>query len=611
MFKTIYIALFAAALAAAIAVPVENDVETSEEWGSVGNALSSTANKFSSWIKGKECQLRKCPGCQTKKRRSFGRRMLSDSEFWKTSTYKDCSIQNKCLAENAQCNGKISALQATVDALNAEIVEAKKVASTHKDKAADLKHAAELKQQAADAAKTALEDHQKHIANLARALAAELKAQADTRDAMNRAVQGTASAIKDAKEEHADKAEELKEWNEKQAAPAKAEADAAQDVKNAEQEHAAQVAKAKDANDRMAARVAAARRALKEAEDNLKGFSDRHHAAEHAAAGSASAAAQAKALADLKQASVEEHQSRLKSVNKRIEMNLETSEKWGKVGNALGSAGTKMKAWLKGKECELRKCGGCVEKKKRSFGRRMLSEADAEWWKTTTYTDCSTRNSCLAENARCTAKIGALDAAVKALDAEIAAAKAIADEHGASVADKKKVSEAMAAAAAVAKKELEDHQTHVANLAHALASERKAESDANSRMASAVRNAGHARKEASEEHEDAKKELAKAAAAESKSAQEKAKAEAAEQEQIAEAAKEKQRYRSRVGTAKYKLGVAEAALQSFADKHHAAERAAAESSSAHAAAKALHDLKLESVHSLKQKREATAKKISW
>ena len=67
-----------------------------------------------------------------------------------------------------------------------------------------------------------------------------------------------------------------------------------------------------------AARVAAARRALKEAEDNLKGFSDRHHAAEHAAAGSASAAAQAKALADLKQASVEEHQSRLKSVNKRI-----------------------------------------------------------------------------------------------------------------------------------------------------------------------------------------------------------------------------------------------------------------------------------------------------
>merc|ERR1711998_593601 len=116
----IYIALFAAVVAAAIAVPVENDLETTEEWGAIGNAIGGAANKFSSWLKGKECQLRQCSGCETKKKRSWGRRRLlseESAEFWKTTSYTDCSVRNKCLAENA---------------------EAKKVAATHAATAAEM-----------------------------------------------------------------------------------------------------------------------------------------------------------------------------------------------------------------------------------------------------------------------------------------------------------------------------------------------------------------------------------------------------------------------------------------------------------------------------------------
>merc|ERR1712017_20384 len=135
-----------------------------EEWGAIGNAIGGAANKFSSWLKGKECQLRQCSGCETKKKRSWGRRRLlseESAEFWKTTSYTDCSVRNKCLAENAGCQAKIDALKAAVAALDAEIAEAKKVAATH----------------AATAAKKALEDHQAMIAQLAKSLASELKSQ--------------------------------------------------------------------------------------------------------------------------------------------------------------------------------------------------------------------------------------------------------------------------------------------------------------------------------------------------------------------------------------------------------------------------------------------------
>merc|ERR1711968_308512 len=110
MQKAIYITLFAAFVAAAVAVPVESDIQTAEKWGAVGNAIGSAANKFSSWLKGKECQLRNCPACETKTKRSWGRRRLlnaaeTDEEWWKTSKYTDCSVRNKCLAENSSCQG--------------------------------------------------------------------------------------------------------------------------------------------------------------------------------------------------------------------------------------------------------------------------------------------------------------------------------------------------------------------------------------------------------------------------------------------------------------------------------------------------------------------------
>merc|ERR1712054_663815 len=103
-----------------------------EEFGAVKNAIGSAANKFSSWLKGKECQLRSCSACETKTKRSWGRRRLladTDAEWWKTTRYTDCSVRNKCLAENAGCSAKISALKSAVAALDVEIAEAKKVAA--------------------------------------------------------------------------------------------------------------------------------------------------------------------------------------------------------------------------------------------------------------------------------------------------------------------------------------------------------------------------------------------------------------------------------------------------------------------------------------------------
>merc|ERR1711998_202120 len=72
--KALFTALCVALFAAAIAVPVNEDLQTKEEFGAVKNAIGSAANKFSSWLKGKECQLRSCSACETKTKRSWGRR---------------------------------------------------------------------------------------------------------------------------------------------------------------------------------------------------------------------------------------------------------------------------------------------------------------------------------------------------------------------------------------------------------------------------------------------------------------------------------------------------------------------------------------------------------
>jgi len=322
MQKAIYIALFAAVIAAAIAVPVENDLETTEEWGAIGNAIGGAANKFSSWLKGKECQLRQCSGCETKKKRSWGRRRLlseESAEFWKTTSYTDCSVRNKCLAENAGCQAKIDALKAAVAALDVEIAEAKKVAATHAATAAEMDKIKDLESKEAATAKKALEDHQAMIAQLAKSLASELKSQQTTKDNMEDAVKGTGSDVKDAKHEHSKKAKELKEFNEKMAAPAKHEAKAREDIKLAEAAHAAQIAEAKRANAAMAVRVAAAKAKLAAAQGGLKGFADKHQKEAAEAAGAAQAAAAAHALKNVKQDVVKLHEKQRHATAKKIE----------------------------------------------------------------------------------------------------------------------------------------------------------------------------------------------------------------------------------------------------------------------------------------------------
>merc|ERR1712230_118869 len=168
----IYIALFAAFVAAAVAVPVETDIETAQEFGAIKNAIGSAANSFSAWVQGKTCKLRSCAGCETKYKRSWGRRRLlesaeTDEEWWKTTKYTDCTVRNKCLAENSGCQAKIDALKAAVVALDAEIAAAKKVAAAHAATAAEKDKIKTKEAQEAAAAKKALEDHQTLIANLA------------------------------------------------------------------------------------------------------------------------------------------------------------------------------------------------------------------------------------------------------------------------------------------------------------------------------------------------------------------------------------------------------------------------------------------------------------
>merc|ERR1711871_753772 len=193
------------AAASVQAVPV-TEIQTSEEFGAVKDAIGSAANKFSSWLKGKECQLRSCPACETKTKRSGGRRRLlnaaeTDAEFWRTSKYTDCSVRNKCLAENSSCQGKINALKAAVAALDVEIAEAKKVAAAHAATAAEKDKIKDLQAKEAAAAKKALDDKQAQIANLAKDLASEKKSQQTTKDNMASEVRRTADQIKKAKYE--------------------------------------------------------------------------------------------------------------------------------------------------------------------------------------------------------------------------------------------------------------------------------------------------------------------------------------------------------------------------------------------------------------------------
>merc|ERR1712227_911938 len=290
--KAIYITLFAAFVAAAVAVPVESDIQTAEKWGAVGNAIGSAANKISSWLKGKECQLRNCPACETKTKRSWGRRRLlnaaeTDEEWWKTSKYTDCSVRNKCLAENSSCQGKIDALKSAVAALDVEIAEAKKVAATHAATAAEKDKIKDLQAKEAAAAKKALDDKQTQTANLAKDLASEKKSQQTTKDNMASEVRRTADQIKKAKYEHGKKAKEL--------------------------------AEEKQANAAMAARVAAAEAKLKAAQAGLKPLADKHQKEAAEAAHAAKTAQAAHALKNVKNDVVKLHQNQRNATAKKIE----------------------------------------------------------------------------------------------------------------------------------------------------------------------------------------------------------------------------------------------------------------------------------------------------
>merc|ERR1712167_506770 len=275
-------------------------------------------------LKGKECQIRNCAACETKPKRSWGRRRLlnaaeTDEEWWKTSKYTDCSVRNKCLAENSSCQGKIAALKTAVAALDVEIAEAKKVAATHAATAAEKDKIKDLQGKEAAAAKKALDDKQTQIANLAKELASEKKAQQTAKDNMEDAVKGTGKDVSDAKYEHSKKAKALKEFNERMAAPAKHEAKAREDVKLAEAAHAAQIAEAKKANAAMAARVAAAQAKLKAAEGGLGALAAKHRKEAGEAAGASAAAAATHALKKVKEDVVKVHQDQRNATAKKIE----------------------------------------------------------------------------------------------------------------------------------------------------------------------------------------------------------------------------------------------------------------------------------------------------
>merc|ERR1711998_666826 len=189
---------------------------------------------------------------------------------------------------------------------------------------------------------------------------------------------------------------------------------------------------------------------------------------------------------------------------------VETSEEFGIIKESLANFGS----WLKGKECRMQSCPATCERKYRlAWGRRLLSTDDlndsdeteaeiqtgsqAQWGgikkavtkvlpKKVYYDVCSLKNSCLAANAACKAKLDSLRAAVAALDKEVAAAKKVADAHSATAAQKAKYADLKQKDADAAKSLLDEAQSAVAARAKDLADSKKHQDNIKAYQASEV-----------------------------------------------------------------------------------------------------------------------------
>merc|ERR1711988_11830 len=299
---------------------------------------------------------------------------------------------------------------------------------------------------------------------------------------------------------------------------------------------------------------------------------------------------------------------------------VETSEEFGIIKESLANFGS----WLKGKECRMQSCPATCERKYRlAWGRRLLSTDDlndsdeteaeiqtgsqAQWGgikkavtkvlpKKVYYDDCSRKNSCLAANAACKAKLDSLRAAVAALDKEVAAAKKVADAHSATAAQKAKYADLKQKDADAAKSLLDEAQFAVAARAKDLADSKKHQDNIKAYQASEVAKDAKAKAYTLREHVEEVKDL--------KEAQEEM-AEANKAVDHATKAPAGQLAEQKAQNAK----AAEGAIAGFAETHHSAKAIAAKAKADAAAAQALANLKKDVVKLHQDKRDATAKKI--
>merc|ERR1711998_435703 len=374
-------------------------------------------------------------------------------------------------------------------------------------------------------------------------------------------------------------------------------------VDHATKAHAGQLAEQKAQNAKAAARVAKDAAELKAAEGAIAGFAETHHSAKAIAAKAKADAAAAQALANLKKDVVKLHQDKRDATAKKIEMALvQTGEEFGIIKESLANFGS----WLKGKECRMQSCPATCERKYRlAWGRRLLSTDDlndsdeteaeiqtgsqAQWGgikkavtkvlpKKVYYDDCSRKNSCLAANAACKAKLDSLRAAVAALDKEVAAAKKVADAHSATAAQKAKYADLKQKDADAAKALLDEAQSAVAARAKDLADSKKHQDRIKSYQSSEVAKDAKAVAYAGREHAaEEKVQNAKAAARVAKDAEE--------------------------------LKAAQGQIAGFASKHHSAHAVAAKAKADAAAAQALANVKKDVVKLHQDQRDATHKKI--
>merc|ERR1711998_499460 len=287
--------------------------------------------------------------------------------------------------------------------------------------------------------------------------------------------------------------------------------------------------------------------------------------------------------------------------HKKIEMALvQTEEEFGIIKESLANFGS----WLKGKECRMQSCPETCDRKYRlAWGRRLLSADDglndadeaeaaiqtgskAQWGgikkavtkvlpKKVYYDDCSRKNSCLAANAACKAKLDSLRAAVAALDKEVAAAKKVADAHSATAAQKAKYADLKQKDADAAKSLLDEAQSAVAARAKDLADSKKHQDNIKAYQASEVAKDAKAKAYTLREHAEEVKDLKEAQeemAEANKAVDHATKAHAG---QLAEQKAQNAKAAARVAKDAAELKAAEGAIAGFAETHHSAKAIAA------------------------------------